>query len=401
MIVVIGLAALASCATSTPTPEPVSISFAFPSSEIVYYSELISTFHEAYPQIHIERKPQRSAADYEQPLQSGRVDTLVFSVPGLVHQFRAEGDLLNLTPFVEQDEGFALSDLNPGAVKACMAEGQLWGIPAGVDLLVMYYNKDLFDRYGVPYPELTWTWDDFVDTILSVRHVDEGIFGCLTDDTLFPSALVYQHGGRLLSDWENPVYTTFDDPLAIDALQWYGNLHARDGAILTDEQAQDLFGLSANAVIHRSRVGLWSGPFSAQGGYGRGPRWAMDWGLAPLPRDSQPATLGFARAYGISAQAEHLEACWEWLKYLSMQAPPQMIPARRSVLESSAYENQVGAETAAVARASMEYALIVSPVQLAFEDALGAFTQAVQDIMDGRFAADEAMIRAQRQSTLK
>jgi len=75
-----------------------------------------------------------------------------------------------------------------------MAEGQLWGIPAGVDLWVMYYNKDLFDRYGIPYPEPKWTWDDFVDTILSVRHVGEGIFGCLTDDTLFPFALVYQHG---------------------------------------------------------------------------------------------------------------------------------------------------------------------------------------------------------------
>jgi len=49
----------------------------------------------------------------------------------------------------------------------------------------------------------------------------------------------------------------------------------------------------------------------------------------------------------------------------------------------------------------MEYALIVSPVQLAVQDALGAFTQAVQDVMDGRFTAEEAMIRAQRQSPLK
>jgi len=42
----------------------------------------------------------------------------------------------------------------------------VWAIPAGVDMLVMFYNQDLFDQYDVPYPEVGWTWGDFLDTAL-------------------------------------------------------------------------------------------------------------------------------------------------------------------------------------------------------------------------------------------
>ena len=399
--VLFSLTAMVGCITPTPTLEPVTISFAFPSSDIVYYSELVAKFHEQYPHIHIERKPQRSREDYENPLQSGRVDTFVFSVLEYMDEFREQGGLLNLTPLIEQDQDLYLADFYPRAVASCRVEGKLWAIPASVDLQVMYYNADLFDRYGVPYPTIEWTWDDFVDAVLSIRHSDDDVFGCVTDPALFAFSLVYQHGGRLLDDWDNPTHTTLDDPLAIDALQWYASLIDRDGAVLTEEQSRQRFGGGTGTAIHRSKVGMWTGLLSEMGGVRRDRRWAMDWGVAPLPRDARSATLGFVRAYAISAQTAHPEACWEWVKFLSQQPAPYGIPARRSLAESPVYEAQAGTQAAAVSRAAVENALIVSSLQFEFEEALGAYAQAVQEVVDGKYSAEEAMLRAQRQSPIK
>lgn len=35
-------------------------------------------------------------------------------------------------------------------------DGKYYGIPPGVYHMVMYYNKDLFDKAGLPYPSAKW-----------------------------------------------------------------------------------------------------------------------------------------------------------------------------------------------------------------------------------------------------
>ena len=67
-VLFLGLTILGACAAPTPTSEPVTVSFAFPSSEIVHYSELIARFHEQYPHIRIQRRPQRGRQDVEKPV---------------------------------------------------------------------------------------------------------------------------------------------------------------------------------------------------------------------------------------------------------------------------------------------------------------------------------------------
>ena len=36
--------------------------------------------------------------------------------------------------------------------------------------LAIYYNKDLFDKAGVPYPKDGWTWEDFQDTAVKLTY---------------------------------------------------------------------------------------------------------------------------------------------------------------------------------------------------------------------------------------
>jgi hypothetical protein len=74
-----------------------------------------------------------------------------------------------------------------------------------------------------------------------------------------------------------------------------------------------------------------------------------------------------------------------------------MAPVRRSLAESGAYEQLVGADVAAVTQASMDNALLLSPELVSFEDALGVLQRAFGEIAAGRATPAEAMDRAQAQ----
>ena len=79
--------------------------------------------------------------------------------------------------------------------------------------------------------------------------------------------------------------------------------------------------------------------------------------------------------------------------------PPYVMPARRSLAESAAYEQRVGPEVAGVARSSIEHALILSDAPAAFEPEFEGFMRATIDIANGKVTALEALTELQQGST--
>ncbi|RKN82252.1 ABC transporter substrate-binding protein [Paenibacillus ginsengarvi] len=52
--------------------------------------------------------------------------------------------------------------------------GKLYGLPIGVETLATFYNKDIFDKFGVAYPKDGLTWDDVYDLNNKLTRVDQG-----------------------------------------------------------------------------------------------------------------------------------------------------------------------------------------------------------------------------------
>jgi ABC-type glycerol-3-phosphate transport system substrate-binding protein len=390
------------CVGATPTPEPVTISFAHAEFDTGLYQQLLQEFNESHPYITVELLPRNW--DVLGGLDPEDADVFVTSQ----FEFRwlhGEGGILDLTPFIEQDEAFETSDFYPGTVGLFTTEGKTWAVPAGVDMMVMFYNQDLFDTYDVPPPEIGWTWDDFLARLAALRDPGAGVFGYAPNYAtwLDPLAFIYQHGGRIFDDLQNPTRTTFDGPLAIEALDWYFNLMHKYDLVPTPEQAREAFGSRTNIRngVYLGQVGMWTGMLSERGGRLWPAEWDMRWGMVSLPRDERAATLTVVEGYFISSQAPHPDACWQWVAFLSQQVPGRQAPARRSLAESTAYEQRVGGDVAAVARASMDDALLLSPELAEFEQALGVFNRAVEAIIDQRLTPREAMIWAQEQSQFK
>jgi multiple sugar transport system substrate-binding protein len=58
---------------------------------------------------------------------------------------------LDLEPLIEGESG-ALGDLSPSIADSWRIDGRIVGMPTGVNPSVLYYNRDLFDAAGLPYP---------------------------------------------------------------------------------------------------------------------------------------------------------------------------------------------------------------------------------------------------------
>lgn len=52
----------------------------------------------------------------------------------------------------------------PVAVPSCVYEGRVYGFPCNVNANAIWFNKDLFDEAGVPYPREGWTWEELIET---------------------------------------------------------------------------------------------------------------------------------------------------------------------------------------------------------------------------------------------
>jgi ABC-type glycerol-3-phosphate transport system substrate-binding protein len=386
---------------ASPTPEPVTINFAFPAQLSRYYDELIQTYNEEHPFLTIQRKTARSPGTWNSFFQNGEVDVFVFlSEDDLFATLYEQDQILNLSPLTQADDTIDLDDFYSSLLEPYTIEGSLWAIPGGANLSVVYYNKDIFDSNNTAYPEPGWTWDDLQAAAMSVRDPDADIYG-LTAQPFSAIPFVYQHGGKIVDDWRRPTRLAVDDPLTVEAIEWYAGLIHDHDVMPSPREAERGFGNEGNAgyIFWRQKTGMYIGFYSDRGGetWGRGARWQMNWGMVPLPRDAQASTLGFVLAYAASADTQHPQACWEWLTYLSQSPPPFVIPARRSLAESSDFEQQVGTEVATVARTAIEEAMIVSNAQIAGLGAgAGKFDQTLLAILNGDVDALSALTELQR-----
>jgi len=113
-----------------------------------------------------------------------------------------KGVLLDLTEFVKKDREF-FERIHKSLIDAHEVSGKIYALPGNCGVSgILYYNKAIFDREGVSYPDETWTWEDLLQAAKKLTRRDSSgkivqfgyVRGHLSGGVLFH---VYQDGGRL------------------------------------------------------------------------------------------------------------------------------------------------------------------------------------------------------------
>jgi len=91
--------------------------------------------------------------------------------------YASRGAMMDLSSYIAAD-GLDMNGLyGKGRMVNVTYQGKTFAVPKDSDDPAVYYNKDLFDKYGVAYPAAGWTWDDFKEMAKKLNHPEDGVYG--------------------------------------------------------------------------------------------------------------------------------------------------------------------------------------------------------------------------------
>jgi ABC-type glycerol-3-phosphate transport system substrate-binding protein len=395
---------------ATP-PEPVTLRFGYYTNR-ANYEPLAEQFHELHPHVTVELVTAfwDRGNDPLDILDSAELDAIRWG-GGYLEPERLER-LLPLDAMVEVSEEFPLDDMVPGTTEALRIDGIQWGIPAGLDLWVAYYDPVWFELTGTAPPPADWTLDDLVVAADGVNGYENLTYGfCSTTERGDIFALTRLLGGQLFGDLQNPTLPTLNTLANVDAIQWYASLRHEYGVVPDPARIRTQFRYNGiEQAIAQGMCGVWLARFGERGGltWGGGAggygRWERERVMLPLPRGQETVTLGWVDGYYVLSQSNHPAEAWEWISFLIEHeaAAGQMIPPRLSHIHSEAYAARVGADALGIARDLPDNLHMVNAVVSADED-MGTISEMYLDVadralrgrLDGRAAIQGALDDAQ------
>lgn len=299
-------------------------------SEIKVLKQTIADFEEKNPDIHVELMhiPQNYFQKLHLLIVANAAPDVIFvnNINGL--KYFQTGTLQNLNQyFVNQ------KDFYPNSTKAFTYNDCVWAVPRDISNLVIYYNKDLFDKNNIPYPSSNWSMDEFVTKAQLLTNQNSWGFG-FEKEALYWLPFLWSNNGGILGE---------DDCLMIDsdqskeALQFYANLKNINKITPSDAQKgsytnAQLFMQGKLAMILNGR---WVVPRFRQD-------INFDWDIAPFPQGAAGSIVDAdASGWAMSKNSKNKRAAWRFILFLSSERTSKkltqdglIIPARKSVANS-------------------------------------------------------------------
>ena len=95
-----------------------------------------------------------------------------------IRQLMAQNQLMALDPLIKADK-FDLKPLDQAMLDRTTADGKRYTLPWSGGMLALVYNRDLFEKAGLPVPETTkaMNWDRFLDAATKIRRLGDDVWG--------------------------------------------------------------------------------------------------------------------------------------------------------------------------------------------------------------------------------
>jgi multiple sugar transport system substrate-binding protein len=331
--------------------------------EIKAYRTLIGSFDEAEPDIDVKLIEASDREDLiarlSTSLAGGAPPDLFLMNYRFYGQFAAKGALEPLEPYVEDSEQFELEDFYRQAVDAFRWDRDVMCLPQNISSLVVYYNRDLFKRFGVALPRNAMQWADFVHLASQMTRDTNGqpvigadpdlprpntapaeIYGLGVEASIIRLApFVWSARGELVDDEQEPTRFTLDTPEAKHAVEQFFQLRTLHGVVPTDQEVESeddesRFANGRLAMLLSSRRSVPTFREAAK----------FDWDIISLPVFQEPAGILHSDAYCMTKASDGKDAAWRFVEFaLGPEGAPivartgRTVPSLRSVAESDAF----------------------------------------------------------------
>lgn len=285
---------------------------------MIYMQPLIDGFEAANPGIKVEIVDIPSA-DYTTKLSvmlngGSDVDAFWIKDGDTTRDIANKGQLADLSGYIARD-GIDLADFS-GLAERFVMDGKTVAIPVSTGYYVLFYNKDIFDAAGEPYPsnDMTWTqWEELCGKLTSGSGTEKKYGGLLHTWQACVQNWGVQDGRHTIMDTDysflKPYYEMAlrmqDSGSIMDfATLKTGNIHYSGPFLQGDVATMPMGTWFMTTIIQKKEAGESD----------------VNWGIAALPHpDDVPAgwTVGSVTPFAINEASKNKDAAWEFAKFLA------------------------------------------------------------------------------------
>ncbi|OGS20708.1 MAG: hypothetical protein A3J83_00010 [Elusimicrobia bacterium RIFOXYA2_FULL_40_6] len=307
-------------------------------SYIKLLEQVCRKFEEKNPNIKIQFLPISGQAYNNKLLTMVASNTApdVFTLDSaMVPTFVSKQAILPLDSFMEKDKSFNKNDYYPSIVDGFTWGGKLYSLTDSMSPIVIFYNKDVFDKEKIAYPKDNWTWAEFLETAKKLTQRDErglikrfGVVFYDTDVLYFAKAW----GGNLWN--KDKTKCIINSPESKAGIQFFVDMI---------NKYKVMPGLSES--VDKSDYQLFE---AGMAGMLAGGRWytvefrkaKVRYGIAQLPKGKLKLTPMVTHAWVTASGTKYPQQSYEFIKYLCsdetvrfMMAQGDCVPPIKKIAE--------------------------------------------------------------------
>jgi multiple sugar transport system substrate-binding protein len=309
--------------------------------ELESYSKLVARYNSQNPPFPV--RLVHISGEYEQKLlvmaAAKNTPDVIKAFNGLLRNFYHNGIIADLTPYIQSDPEFDLNAYYPSLVRMGQIDSHQIAIPIVFSTLVLYYNKNHFNMAGIPYPDSSWTWDDFLRAAKRLTKYDKSgqIVRCGGFIEAFRPTLVLQWGGHHFNAARDSSIMASEQ--SAESLKFFLDLFQKH-RVSFDPAAK---GFRMDEIFSSGRTSM-----VING------RWATPWfvktmregsfDVAPVPHKKKRMTGLAAHFIVMTSASKKKAAAWDFMKFLLSYEAQKLtsedgnnIPAMKSVAESDLF----------------------------------------------------------------
>ena len=298
--------------------------------------QVVDEFRKEHPEIEVDIQ-LTPFSTYWTRLQTsivggGAPDVFWMNAPNIA-KFARYGTLLPLSERLRA-AGVTLAEHPADLVQLYRYRGEQYGVPKDFDTISLFYNRELFDKAGIAYPDETWTWQHVLDAAVELRDPSRAVFGFSAEldrqRVLYPA--VFRNEGWVLRDGRSG----FDDEATIGGLRTLTDAVARglapNGMASADTRGRELFQGGKLAMLN----GL---PNDSNNAY-KDPAVRARTGVAVLPRGKVRATVIHGLANAVNARTPYPDACVAFVQFMAGRVAGEIQGRSGTILPSFAGTQQ-------------------------------------------------------------
>lgn len=370
-------------------------------TEASYMLETADRFMEANPDTKVEviHFPDNYDEKLLTMIAGGTPPDVQMTLRFTYFNFVAKGVAANLQPYLDaanfQPEQYFDVGLRPYTFR-----GNLYGLPREIDDWVIFYNKNLFDEAGVEYPSAEWSWEDLVEASnqLTIRD-DSGRaqqfgYGFAHLGGAKPyDCFVYQAGGRMVDNEDDPTEFLMAEPEAVAGVQFMADLANVHGVMPSPRERTDLG--AVNDLFVSGKIAMRYGEF-----------WSsiqflqiqdFEWDIAEPAHDQKQATWVGGACYTVNSETPHPDESVHFVLFASGPEGAKVVaearagvPAIIEIAESPAFLDNTPPDNIKASMDVFAYG-VQPPMSPTFPEWYRTLNTALDPVWTGDQTAEEAL----------